>query len=125
MLLSIVRTNILKRNGFIKTYLTSVSQTLLVKPEVVRIAVLLAEVCEGIFTARGLVVGFAVGFDGGDRLAQGDDVAFWDDEAGRRSDGLDTAAGVVGDHRRAARDRLQIDGRVVVLPGRVHEHIRR
>lgn len=68
MLLSIVRTNILKRNGFIKTYLTSVSQTLLVKPDVVGVAVLLAEVCEGIFTARGLVVGVAVGFDERDRL---------------------------------------------------------
>lgn len=125
MLLSIVRTNILKRNGFIKTYLTSVSQTFLVKPDVVGVAVLLAEVCEGIFTARGLVVGFAVGFDGGDRLAQGGNVAFRDYEAGGRSDGLDAAAGVVGDNRCAAGYRLQIDGRVIVLPGRVHEHLRR
>ena len=49
------------------------------------------------------------------------DVALLHHEAGPFRDRFDAAAGAVGHHRRAAGDGLEVDGRVIVLPGRVDE----
>lgn len=96
-------------------------QEAVVEPQIVVIAVFLAEIGQGVLAAGAGEGIFARGFDVAHGAQQPVGVALGHDASGGRCDGLDAAAGAVGHDRRAAGYGLEVDGRVVVLIGRVDE----